>query len=137
MQEVLQNISAGANANREVSLAILRAFTKFTYTMHEAGVLHHDHNASNTLVNKASSNYQFAIIDINRMQFKSLRRQERLQNFVRLSDDLCVMKTIASVYAECINISPARCYDEIMTLKRRHWRRIAAKRKFKKLIGRS
>ena len=89
------------------NLATLRSFVRFTFTMHQAGALHCDHNAGNTLIRENGNDDQFTVIDINRMQFKSLTLRERLNNFVRLSDHPIVLKTIADSYAQCMKISPA------------------------------
>ncbi|MDG2078952.1 MAG: hypothetical protein P8J26_05535, partial [Pseudomonadales bacterium] len=82
------------------------------------------------------NNYEFAIIDINRMQFKKLTLRERLNNFVRLSDHPIVLRTIADSYAQCMKIPSDTCFEQLMQLKRQHWRRLRLKTRLKKLIGR-
>lgn len=116
--------------------ALITAFMCFTFQLHEAGVLHIDHNPSNTLVRRHGQDWQFAIIDINRMQFGSLGLPERMKNLVRLTDDVDVMKLMARIYAGLANESPERCEELLFRLKRRHWRKQALKRRLKQLTGR-
>src|SRR5690625_3048024 len=66
---------------------ILRQFTAFTYKIHEQGIEFLDHSPGNTLiVNKGDGQYDFYLVDLNRMKFHdhlSLRR--RIYNFRRLT----------------------------------------------------
>ena len=136
----IEKLNSSDKANDTIvfkrNLATLQSFVRFTYTMHQAGVFHCDHNAGNTLIRENGNDDQFTVIDINRMQFKSLTLRERLNNFVRLSDHPIVLKTIADSYAQCMKISPNVCFKQLMQLKRQHWRRLRLKKRLKKLIGR-
>lgn len=136
----IEKLNSSDKANDTIvfkrNLATLQSFVRFTYTMHQAGVLHCDHNAGNTLIRENGNDDQFTVIDINRMQFKSLTLRERLNNFVRLSDHPIVLNTIADSYAQCMEISPNVCFKQLMQLKRQHWRRLRLKKRLKKLIGR-
>ncbi|MBT8149091.1 MAG: hypothetical protein HKO71_00780 [Pseudomonadales bacterium] len=137
MQAVLKGInSAGNPANSDQNLAALQDFVRFTYRLHEAGVLHQDHNAGNTLLRKTAAGHDFAIIDINRMQFKTLSLDQRLKNFVRLSDNPTVLQCIAATYAQCIGMDETTCLQRLMLHKRRHWRRITLKQSAKRLLQR-
>jgi tRNA A-37 threonylcarbamoyl transferase component Bud32 len=116
--------------------AIIEAFTRITFDLHEAGVLHIDHNPSNTLVRRQAGGWDFAIIDINRMQFRALTLEQRMKNLVRLTDDVAAMRLMARTYAHLAGEKPERCEDLLMKLKRRHWRKLAFKKQVKKLLGR-
>lgn len=115
--------------------AIIEAFTRFTFELHEAGVLHRDHNASNTLVRDQTGAWEFTIIDINRMRFGSLTLRQRMKNLVRLTDDVPTMKLLAHTYAELVGEQPGLCETLLMKEKRRHWRKLALKEQFKRLLG--
>lgn len=114
---------------------IIEAFTRFTFELHEAGVLHRDHNASNTLVRSRSGRWEFAVIDINRMHFGPLSLNERLKNLVRLTDDIRVMQLMARTYAGLVGQPPELCETLLLRAKQRHWRKLALKRQIKKLLG--
>lgn len=114
--------------------AIIEAFVEFTFKLHEDGVLHIDHNPSNTLVRRRAGGFDFAIIDINRMQFGPLGLRQRMSNLVRLTDDLEVMQLMARTYAALAREKPQRCEELLMKLKRRHWRKLASKKRLKRLV---
>ncbi len=128
--------SQGQGPAPEDADALITAFTRFTFQLHEAGVLHIDHNPSNTLVRRQGQDWRFAIIDINRMQFGALGLPERMKNLVRLTDDIAAMQLMARVYADLAKESPERCEELLFRLKRRHWRKQAFKRRLKTLTGR-
>ena len=48
---------------------ILRAFTRFTFQLHENGINFLDHSPGNTLVKKVGKEYEFYLVDLNRMNF--------------------------------------------------------------------
>lgn len=63
---------------------LYQAFAKFTYQLHQKGVLHLDYSPGNILIKKHHWGYEFKIIDVNRMEFKALNTTERLENFAKL-----------------------------------------------------
>ena len=74
--------------------AIFHAFAKFTYDLHQNNILHKDYSPGNILIKKESEGYTFKVVDINRMEFKELSDDERLQNFDKLwakDDDLRII----------------------------------------------
>jgi len=77
--------------NRE---AIYQAFAHFSTQLHKRGVLHLDYSPGNILIKEQNGRYEFKIIDVNRMEFKELNTQERLENFAKLwatSEDLTII----------------------------------------------
>lgn len=91
---------------KDISLRnkILQAFTKFTFSMHEHNVYFKDHSRGNTLMKKIGEEYRFYLVDLNRMQFKSLTTKERIQNFERLSTKEDVTDVMAKAYASLIKL---------------------------------
>lgn len=89
---------------------IFEQFSRFTYALHEQGILHLDYSPGNILIKKESSGYTFKIVDINRMQFKRLLLEDKLKNFSQLwakDEDLEIMiksytKLIGEDEDECI-----------------------------------
>ncbi len=85
---------------------VLKELAYFTYTLHENNILHNDYSYGNILIKKRksheSSNYEFNVVDVNRMQFKELTLDERLNNFARLSADDDAMEVMMSNYAKHI-----------------------------------
>ncbi|MBJ7879346.1 lipopolysaccharide kinase InaA family protein [Gelidibacter salicanalis] len=81
---------------------ILRAFTRFTYQLHEKGVKFLDHSPGNTLINKNGEDYDFYLVDLNRMQFGSLDFETRIKNFARLTKHKSMVEVMSDEYAKCI-----------------------------------
>ena len=82
---------------------ILRLFTQFTYKLHENGIHFLDHSPGNTLIKKTSTGYDFYLVDLNRMDFKTLTYDERMANFARLSPKDYMLDIISDEYAKLIN----------------------------------
>lgn len=88
---------------------IFKLFAQFTYRLHEEGILHLDYSPGNILIKKESDQYIFKIVDINRMQFKTLNLDERLKNFSMLWAKDTDMKIIAKEYAKISSEDEAYC----------------------------
>jgi len=91
---------------------IFKAFAKFTYELHQKGILHLDYSPGNILIKKENNKYTFKIVDINRMQFKSLSLNQRLKNFNKLWAKNEDMKIIATAYAKLINQNENECVSK-------------------------
>jgi len=79
---------------------ILRAFTRFTYQLHEKGVKFLDHSPGNTLIKKTASGYDFFLVDLNRMEFKNMGFEERIKNFDRLTIHKSMVEIMSDEYAK-------------------------------------
>lgn len=82
---------------------ILRAFTRFTFELHEKGVHFLDHSPGNTLIQLNNEDYKFYLVDLNRMEFKPLDFETRIKNFSRLTIHKSMIKTMSDEYAKCCN----------------------------------
>ncbi|MEN8815526.1 MAG: lipopolysaccharide kinase InaA family protein [Nonlabens sp.] len=78
---------------------ILIQFTQFMFKMHEAGVYFLDHSPGNTLIKKVGDQYQFYLVDLNRMKFYDIPYEERLKNFERLSPKKWMYDIMGAEYA--------------------------------------
>lgn len=118
---------------------ILRAFTRFTLFLHESNVEFLDHSPGNTLIKLNDGNYEFYLVDLNRMNFKKLNFSKRMKNFARLSQDKEVFKIMANEYAIHFEKSEAEVFDRIWYYNRSFFEKRSRKRqikkKFKKSIG--
>jgi hypothetical protein len=95
--------------NREL---ILRAFTRFTYQLHENGVHFLDHSPGNTLIKKVGEEYQFFLVDLNRMEFKVMDFETRIKNFAKLATEADIVKIMSDEYAKCMS----RDFEDVYTL---------------------
>ncbi len=88
---------------------ILRKFTQFTFQLHEKGIHFLDHSPGNTLIIKDGDDYKFYLVDLNRMEFKTLSEDERLANFARLSPKDHMLDIISDEYSKLIG----KPHDEV------------------------
>ncbi|MGC6431480.1 MAG: Kdo domain containing protein [Jejuia sp.] len=82
---------------------ILRAFTRFTYNLHEKGINFLDHSPGNTLIKKNGSAYDFFLVDLNRMSFGRMDFETRIKNFSKLTIHKSMIEIMSNEYAKCIN----------------------------------
>ncbi|HBX46956.1 hypothetical protein [Limibacterium fermenti] len=79
---------------------LFRAFGHFTYHLHLKGVYHKDYSLSNVLVIRRSSDYDFCLIDNNRIHFGEYSLRESMKNMYRLSLPADKYAIVGSAYAE-------------------------------------
>ena len=91
--------------------AIVRAFTRFTYELHEQGIHFIDHSPGNTLIKKAGDEYLFYLVDLNRMTFGVLDFNTRIKNFSRLSAPDAMLDVMSDEYAKLVNKPRAEVYQ--------------------------
>ena len=87
---------------------VLEAFAVFSSKLHDLGVLHKDYSAGNILIKEENEGYIFKIVDLNRMAFKTLTLDERLQNFDMLWASSEHMRIIATKYAQVNDLDTDR-----------------------------
>jgi len=79
---------------------ILRAFTKFCFELHEAGVEFKDHSPGNTLIKVDGGNFSFFLVDLNRMNFHDhMSFDLRMANLRRLTPKKEMVRIMANEYA--------------------------------------
>ena len=114
---------------------ILRAFTRFTFELHEKGVNFLDHSPGNTLIKKGNNNYSFYLVDLNRMEFGKLDFEQRLRNFERLTEHKQLVEIMGDEYSKCINADYNKVFERmwfhVQKFQRKYSRRQELKRKFK------
>lgn len=81
---------------------ILKAFSRFTFELHEKEIEFLDHSPGNTLIRKSESAYKFFLVDLNRMNFRSLDFEARMKNFSRLTSERAIVEIMATEYARLI-----------------------------------
>jgi tRNA A-37 threonylcarbamoyl transferase component Bud32 len=80
---------------------IFQEFGRFTYHLHEKGVLHKDYSPGNILISKTDERqYRFDLVDINRMDFTKLSTTQKMKNLSKLWANENDMRLIASAYAQ-------------------------------------
>jgi hypothetical protein len=92
--------------------AILRAFTRFTYNLHENGINFLDHSPGNTLIKLNNGNYKFYLVDLNRMNFETMNFKTRVENFSKLTVHKSMIEVMSDEYAKCTGYN----YDAVFNL---------------------
>ena len=115
--------------------AILRAFTRFTFSLHEKKVKFLDHSPGNTLIKKVGEKYEFYLVDLNRMEFKTMGFEERIKNFSKLTTHKSLIEVMSDEYARCSNMPYEKVFNlmwnNTQDFQRRYWRRRRNKKRLK------
>ncbi|AZI38901.1 lipopolysaccharide kinase InaA family protein [Epilithonimonas zeae] len=110
---------------------IIKAYTNLIFQLHENGIIFIDNASGNFLIKKTGENFQFFLVDLNRMNFyESIDIDKRLINFERLTNDLETIKIISAEYARLSGNSPEFCLNKIVDFTNKK----AFKRKVKKIL---
>ncbi|MFK5983393.1 MAG: Kdo domain containing protein [Flavobacteriaceae bacterium] len=114
---------------------ILRQFTQFTFDLHEKGINFLDHSPGNTLITKnpITSNYEFYLVDLNRMKFQKMDYNERIKNFAKLTHKKSMVKIMANEYAKLLNIDESKVFNDMWgvteAFQKKYYDKIALKRR--------
>lgn len=121
----------------EEDKAMVKAFARFSYELHEKGIEHLDFSTGNILIRKNANarDYEFFLVDINRMRFRQLNTKQRLHNFMRISEAPEVVAILAEVYAEHAKLDYAHVYKTILHNATRYRAAFNRKRELKYSLG--
>ena len=123
----------------ENRVQILKEFTRFMHRMHDAGIYFEDHSPGNTLVKKVGDNYHFYLVDLNRMKFFDLTKEDRIKNFYRLTPYRSMHEIMGREYARIMDWDPEDTVEQIMShvdqFQKSFYRKRRWKNRFKILIG--
>lgn len=110
---------------------ILIAFTKFTYNLHQKGVWHVDYSPGNILISRKDDGYDFSLVDINRMEFRTISGFEGLENFNKLWAGEDELQLIAETYSEISNLNADESIKKIIAYDQLLKEHVLRRRKFK------
>lgn len=113
---------------------ILRAFTRFTYQLHQKGVNFLDHSPGNTLIRKNGTQYNFFLVDLNRMSFETMNFTQRMKNMSKLTIHKSMVETMSDEYAKCSGENYYSVFNSIWTETQDFQYRFHRRRKFKKIF---
>lgn len=103
---------------------ILRAFAQYTAAAHEAKIYHLDYSPGNILFDKVGDQWQFEMIDINRMQTHThVDMRKGCSNFARLWGRAELHTVIADAYAAARGLDASRCRQIVLHARERFWHR--------------
>jgi serine/threonine protein kinase len=114
---------------------IIKQFSEFTYSLHKNDIFHKDYSAGNTLVvDNGNSNYEFYIVDINRMQFKNIDLNLAMENFNKLWANNESLIIIAKEYSKLGSYDENECIDLILKKDKELKEFVENRRKWKKRV---
>ena len=90
---------------------ILRAFTRFTFGLHQKNIHFLDHSPGNTLIKKNGDHYEFYLVDLNRMKFAPMDFETRVKNFSRLTIHESMVQVMSDEYAKCSGEDYNKIFD--------------------------
>jgi len=114
---------------------LLRKMADFTFKLHENNINFLDHSPGNTLIVKTKDDYEFYLIDLNRMRFETMTFSKRMHNFRRLWLSKTMIQIMSESYAKLYH----KNYDEVYDLMLKYSKAFQTKINKKKLrrAGRS
>ncbi len=113
---------------------ILRAFTRFTYELHQKGVNFLDHSPGNTLIRINGTQYDFFLVDLNRMTFETMNFTQRMKNMSKLTIHKSMVETMSDEYSKCSGENYNDILNAIWNETQKFQYRFHRRRKLKKLI---
>jgi len=113
----------------------LKAFARFTYRLHSVGILHKDFTVSNVLYTQCGNDYDFSLIDNNRMRFRSYSYVRGVRNLARLKIPVEKMGIIAAEYAREAHESDIRTLNAMAFFRIRYMLKLSIRKWFKTLVG--
>lgn len=126
----LFNDEDASNAGKE---DLIKAFAEFTARLHEADVLHCDYSPGNILREKVDEmgNYNFSLVDINRMQFRPVSVEMGCKNFRRMRGNDEFFRLCATYYAKGRGADVEQCVEAFLRYKYEDRKKRKRKEKFK------
>ncbi|GGD11094.1 lipopolysaccharide kinase InaA family protein [Hyunsoonleella pacifica] len=113
---------------------ILRAFTRFTYKLHQKGIHFLDHSPGNTLITRNSSEYNFYLVDLNRMEFGKMGFETRIKNFSKLTIHKSMISVMSNEYAKCTGEDEQKIFDAMWSYTKAFQEKFYRKNRIKKRI---
>jgi len=111
---------------------IYRQFATFTHALHEKNVEHLDYSPGNILIKQIfEEQYEFKVIDVNRMKFKKLTMKERLENFSKLWAEDNDLVVIVTAYAKLSQLDENEAINTALKASQKHKEKINLKKKLK------
>ena len=114
---------------------ILRAFTRFSFKLHQNGINFLDHSPGNTLIELNNGDYKFYLVDLNRMQFGPMDFLTRMKNFSKLTTHKPMVKVMSSEYAKVSGEDESLIFNtmwkETQDFQERYYRKKRLKKKLK------
>ena len=115
--------------------AILRQWVRFTYeNLHLNNIFHLDYSPGNTLICRKDNEFDFQIVDLNRMRFGTVDFERGLFNFRQLDTDRQTLELLAAEYASLCHKDAGKAMKILIDFDRKNKESRSRHGKIKKLI---
>lgn len=125
------------NENIENREEIIRAFTRFTAQIHDAGIEFLDHSPGNTLIRKnQDATYSFFLVDLNRMKFhKEINLETRIKNLSKITHKKEMVEIISNEYSKILGINETVFLNKLWKYTSKFQNKYNKKKELKKKLG--
>lgn len=114
---------------------ILKQFTRFTHRLHENGIEFLDHSPGNTLIVVNGTEYEFYLVDLNRMKFhENMDYNTRIKNFKKLTSDKNMVATMSGEYAKLTGNDYHKVFSDMWENTAKFQQHFHRRRKWKKAL---
>lgn len=113
---------------------ILRAFTRFTFSLHEKNINFLDHSPGNTLITTKDNDYKFYLVDLNRMEFQDLDFETRIRNFAKLTVHKFMIEIMSDEYAKLSGNKYETVFDLMWSATQEFQEKFHRKKRLKKKL---
>jgi tRNA A-37 threonylcarbamoyl transferase component Bud32 len=100
-------------------VSVFHHLAAFTTRLHNLGIYHYDYSVGNLLVIQHPDKIDFAMVDLNRIQFQKVNYRKAVRNFSTLEISVDEMNLLISEYAKLSNQSPQDSVDTFWKDKKR------------------
>jgi len=100
---------------------VIRQFAKFSYDLHEKGIQFEDYSPGNVLIVEKNENFEFYLVDLNRMKFDAkMNIKSRMKNVSRMMEDENLAKIFCNEYAKCCKLPEKIFYKNLNRFIKKH-----------------
>jgi len=110
---------------------LVKQIARYTFDLHKKNIFHFDYTLGNILYKKKGDEYEFALIDNNRMKFGPVPYEKGIRNLVRLLLPAEQLELVAKEYAKLWNEDGAHSYEQLLFHRSKEFRKNRVKKFFK------
>ncbi len=111
----------------------LEAFGRFTYRLHKNELFHQDYNIGNILFKLVDNQYDFTLIDNNRLKVQPYTLERSLKSMCRLYLPAECLEVVAAGYAEAAGVDKTEIISSVSKYREQYMKAVAVKLKWKAL----
>ena len=115
------------------TLPLLKEVARHTYRLHQNNIYHVDYSTGNILFRERDGQYEFSLIDNNRMQLGTIPFEKGIRNFSRLGLPVEHLALIGKEYARLWNVDEEFAIERLFHHKMAHHRKGDVKKFLKKV----